>query len=83
MAKTIKGTVKYMSPEMILCVNGYSFKSDIWSTGIIIYELITLKYPFKCASNDCFFKLAESILYDEIPPLKQSTPEQLKNLIKM
>ena len=74
--------MKYMSPEMILSTNGYSFKSDIWSTGVIIYELITLEYPFKC-DNDCFFKMAESILYDEIPPLKASTPEHLKLLVKM
>ncbi|EGR27169.1 protein kinase domain protein [Ichthyophthirius multifiliis] len=41
-----RGTTAYMSPERI---NGdeYSFPSDIWSFGIVIYEMITGKYPFQ------------------------------------
>ena len=49
---------------------------------MIIYELITLEYPFKI-DNECFFKMAESILYDEIPSLKPNTPEHFKQLIRM
>ena len=43
--ETILGTQFYFSPEII---NGkmYNKKSDIWALGIILYEIITLKYPF-------------------------------------
>lgn len=36
----------YMSPEMI---NGesYSFNTDIWSLGCVVYELVYLKPAFK------------------------------------
>ena len=39
------GTPYYLSPEM---VNGayYNKKTDIWSLGVILYELIYKKYPF-------------------------------------
>lgn len=41
------GTPLYMSPE-VLRGGGYSWKSDIWSLGCIMYELAMLRSPFKC-----------------------------------
>jgi serine/threonine protein kinase len=39
---TICGTPHYVSPEMIRGRNkGYSFESDIWSLGVVMYKLIT------------------------------------------
>jgi serine/threonine protein kinase len=45
MAGTFVGTVTYMSPERCLGED-YSFASDIWSVGMVIYELSTGRYPF-------------------------------------
>ena len=39
------GTPYYLSPEIIES-RDYSFKTDIWSLGVILYELCTLKPPF-------------------------------------
>jgi len=39
------GTLCYMSPER-LDGNIYSFPSDIWSLGIIVYEMVTGKNPY-------------------------------------
>ena len=45
-----KGTLRYMAPEMIrgdnICV-----KYDIWSVGIIFYQLLTWKQLFQGAFN--------------------------------
>jgi serine/threonine protein kinase len=76
-ANSLKGTIKYMSPEMI-SAKPYDFKTDIWSTGVIIYELITLEYPFK---GNSLYELVQSILMDVIPNM--NTSKLLKNLVKM
>ena len=44
-AKTVVGTPYYFSPEIIQN-KPYSFKSDIWSLGILLYEMCALKMPF-------------------------------------
>ncbi len=40
------GTKNYMSPERILG-SDYSYSSDIWSLGLIVYELATGQFPYK------------------------------------
>ncbi|KAI8488760.1 Serine/threonine-protein kinase Nek9 [Branchiostoma belcheri] len=49
MAESYVGTPYYMSPELIKGER-YSFKSDIWAVGCVLYELLTLKRTFD-ASN--------------------------------
>lgn len=46
MIQTICGSPMYMAPEMIL-KKKYNQKSDLWSVGIIMYELITGNVPYK------------------------------------
>lgn len=49
-ATTYCGTMPYMSPE-ILDQKKYSYSTDIWSMGIILYELVCLEYPFNSMSS--------------------------------
>mmetsp|Transcript_75736 Transcript_75736/g.214073 ORF Transcript_75736/g.214073 Transcript_75736/m.214073 type:complete len:340 (+) Transcript_75736:101-1120(+) len=50
MAGTFVGTVTYMSPERCLGQD-YALASDIWSVGMVIYELATGRYPFSDISS--------------------------------
>ena len=44
-AKTMVGTPYYLSPEIIEG-KPYDAKSDIWSLGVLLYEMMTFKMPF-------------------------------------
>lgn len=48
-ARTVVGTPYYLSPEIIEN-KPYSFKSDIWSMGVLLYELCALSPPFTANS---------------------------------
>ena len=45
MAETICGTPLYCAPE-VLIGTAYSYKADIWSLGIILFELLVGIVPF-------------------------------------
>ncbi|OHT16393.1 AGC family protein kinase [Tritrichomonas foetus] len=43
--ETACGTIAYVAPEMIKREN-YTEKVDIWSTGVVLYSMLTGKLPF-------------------------------------
>ncbi|KAG6830452.1 hypothetical protein H0H92_000605 [Tricholoma furcatifolium] len=45
MAGTFTGTSFYMAPERI-CGHEYTIRSDVWSTGISLLELVQNRFPF-------------------------------------
>lgn len=77
-AKSMVGSPYYLSPEVIQ-QRPYSFKSDVWSCGIVLFEMATLQHPFDA---DCLVALASKILNDDIPPIASSYSTALAELTK-
>jgi non-specific serine/threonine protein kinase len=61
----VRGTVFYMSPEQ-LRGRPLDSRSDIWSTGVLLYEMISGRLPFE---GDSSSDIAASILRSEPAPL--------------
>lgn len=76
-AKTVVGTPYYLSPEIIKN-NPYSFASDIWSLGVLLYEMCALRPPFDAGS---LHELAEKIVKGKYPPIPKFYSEQMNRLI--
>lgn len=63
---TYCGSPMYMSPE-VLNKNNYGSKSDLWSVGIILYEMITGHTPYKAKNvNQLKRMINEPINLDSI-----------------
>ena len=60
------GTPLYMSPEVIRN-DGYDFKSDVWSLGCVIYELVTFKSPFRTDEKISLYDLFTKINKGDYP----------------
>ncbi len=41
-----RGTLPYMAPEMIADPQHVTEKADVWSIGVVLWELLTLAVPF-------------------------------------
>ena len=55
LAKTVVGTPYYLAPE--LCEGRpYSFKADVWSYGVVLYEAAVGRKPFEGSSMQSLFK---------------------------
>lgn len=76
-AKTVVGTPYYLSPEIIRS-EGYSFKSDIWSLGVLLYEIAALQPPFNAAS---LHQLAQKIIQGKYNPLPSNFTNATTQLI--
>jgi NIMA (never in mitosis gene a)-related kinase len=67
LAQTLVGTPYYLSPEIIRN-RPYGLESDIWSLGIILYELCALKPPFEAHNLPALAIKIMRGAYPQIPP---------------
>jgi len=77
---SILGTVRYMSPEQA-CGAPVDKRTDIWSLGVVLYEMATGNAPF---TGDTPKEVMSAILEAEPPPLTRyvaHTPAELQQII--
>jgi len=83
MMDTICGSPLYMAPE-ILFKTKYSSKSDLWSLGIIIYQMVYHRHPYKNVKSigDLIKKIEiEDIEYEE--SVSEECIELMKELLNL
>ncbi len=76
-AKTMIGTPYYLSPELVNNKQ-YTIKSDIWSLGVLLYEMMALKMPFDANSLPM---LTLKIIKGNYAPPPQIYTSDLRNLV--
>jgi eukaryotic-like serine/threonine-protein kinase len=79
MTKTsmLMGSPLYMSPEQMKLTKGVDARADIWSLGVILFELVTGHPPFNA---EAVTELAIKVAMEPPPPLRQFRPDAPQGL---
>jgi len=75
------GSPSHMSPEQMIDPSGVDFRTDIWSLGVVLYEILTGQMPFVGESGP---QLCANVMTTEpIPPQahRADIPEGLARVI--
>ena len=75
----VMGTVQYMSPEQARAKN-VGVGTDIWSLGIVMYELLAGRVPF---TGETPSHVMVSLMEEDLPPLKDNAnvPDDLDRVV--
>ena len=68
----VLGSPMYMSPEQIAKSKSVDARTDIWAMGVVLYELLTGRGPFRAKT---VLELAAQVLQEEPEPPRVIRPE--------
>ncbi len=80
-SRAIIGSPTYMSPEQIQNIRRTDHRTDIWSLGVILYELMTRTQPFRGETpGEIFVRIIEGQL---VPPsqVTAAIPKPLSDIV--
>ncbi|MFH0992502.1 MAG: protein kinase [bacterium] len=75
------GTIAYMSPEQAIGEK-LDQRSDIWSLGVVLYEMITGQLPFKSESYDAVVYYILNEIPQPVTTLRKDVPQKLEKIIE-
>jgi serine/threonine protein kinase len=75
------GTPVYMSPEQVTGRLEVDYRTDVYSLGLVLYELLTLKTPMMGTTREWIYR---QIIMKPLPPLRRrnaSVPIALESIV--
>ena len=75
----VLGTLAYMAPEQMVDAKRVDARADLWSVGIILYELLTKLTPFGPATNPTIVTM---VLTKPPTPLSDLRPDLPPKLVR-
>ncbi|XP_069823441.1 serine/threonine-protein kinase B-raf isoform X2 [Dendropsophus ebraccatus] len=81
----LSGSILWMAPEVIRMQdkNPYSFQSDVYAFGIVLYELMTSQLPYQNINNrdQIIFMVGRGYLSPDLSKVRSNCPKAMKRLM--
>ncbi|XP_066580840.1 serine/threonine-protein kinase B-raf isoform X1 [Amia ocellicauda] len=81
----LSGSILWMAPEVIRLQdkNPYSFQSDVYAFGIVLYELMTGQLPYSNINNrdQIIFMVGRGYLSPDLSKVRSNCPKAMKRLM--
>nr|XP_033814711.1 serine/threonine-protein kinase B-raf isoform X3 [Geotrypetes seraphini] len=81
----LSGSILWMAPEVIRMQdkNPYSFQSDVYAFGIVLYELMTGQLPYSNINNrdQIIFMVGRGYLSPDLIKVRSNCPKAMKRLM--
>ncbi|KAG5899621.1 hypothetical protein JTB14_037279 [Gonioctena quinquepunctata] len=78
------GSILWMAPEVIRMQedNPYSFQSDVYAFGIVVFEMLSGQLPYSHVNNkdQILFMVGRGYLKPDLTKLRSDTPKALRRL---
>ena len=75
---SVRGTPGYLAPEVLVGLHSGDVRSDLYSLGALLYELVSLNKPVLGSNAQEIF---ENTKKHNILPLSSKTPQAIKHII--
>ncbi|MBN1939747.1 MAG: protein kinase, partial [Candidatus Aminicenantes bacterium] len=76
----IVGTVPYMSPEQA-CGEPVDHRTDIWSLGVVLYEIFTGRHPFRAAGDRAMLTAIVTGMFEPLTAARPGLPLELERIV--
>ncbi|HKQ67851.1 MAG TPA: serine/threonine-protein kinase [Polyangiaceae bacterium] len=77
----VMGSPRYMSPEQLRSTSSVDLRADIWSLGVVLFELLTGRSPFEGRQN--FADMSAAILREPALSLRALAPHLPAELARL